>query len=186
MKTQEPELHPSDRSASLSLNKITILMTVGALGFLSWHFSGSNAEMDHVSETPAAIENQEQASFDSASSEEGSLTAKFPKNRPVEFRSPPAAASLRLDDEEQKAATEAVETAAVEAPKRVNRPPLLLTGVIRIGEGDDRALIRRLQSGKGGIWVSKGQEFQGWSLRELDLDSATIEANGDRVELRLY
>lgn len=194
MNMTEPDFNAANPSEGLSLNKITILVTIGALGFLSWHFSerGGEADQSRLDKTSVAIGRQ-QTPIEQDLTDEDS-----PPERPADKGQPgykdrsraglkqPQSVSDRQADLQTSISADSNEPLPAEGPSRPNGPQLSLTGVIRIGEGDDRALIRRRKGARDGIWISIGEEFQGWYLRELDLDSAVIEANGDRVELRLY
>jgi hypothetical protein len=62
--------------------------------------------------------------------------------------------------------------------------PLQLVGIMGDGAGK-RALVRTTMDQQG-TWLSVGDEFRGWQLRDILTDNAIVEARGHRSELRLY
>lgn len=62
--------------------------------------------------------------------------------------------------------------------------PLQLVGIMGAGSGR-RALLRTTVDPQG-IWLSIGDEYRGWKLREISADNAVVEAQGLRSDLRLY
>lgn len=196
MDSKEP-FNQEESSDGFSIGKITVLVTLGAFGFLSWHFSGQVADTGQTQpgETPAAIGGQQEANADEEPVEDVSPPEAVVSSRPAFKRTvinpkkaQSASAALQAELKEEDSGEKA--PAAREEGKPALPPgkaQLSLNGVIRIGEGDDRALLRRRKGVTGGgIWISIGEQFQGWYLRKVDLDSAVIEAGPDRVELRLY
>lgn len=106
--------------------------------------------------------------------------AEFPETtqRPIFF-------SGRRVPEKPKAKPVVTE-ARVAAPVVAAPPPepLQLVGIMGAGSGR-RALLRTTVDPQG-IWLSIGDEYRGWKLREISADNAVVEAQGLRSDLRLY
>ena len=62
---------------------------------------------------------------------------------------------------------------------------LLLVGVMQMGKGRTRALIRSAADTHG-RWLSVGEGTPNWQLREIAENSAVVETNGQRIQLELY
>ena len=72
-----------------------------------------------------------------------------------------------------------VPAAATVAPEQ-----LLLVGILHIGAGDDRALIREASDDLGS-WMLIGDSIQGWRVRTISSEMAVIESEGKQYELRI-
>ncbi|SFV36978.1 hypothetical protein [Hyphomicrobium facile] len=72
-----------------------------------------------------------------------------------------------------------VPAAATVAPEQ-----LLLVGILHIGVGDDRALIREASDDLGS-WMLIGDSIQGWRVRTISSEMAVIESEGKQYELRI-
>jgi hypothetical protein len=59
-----------------------------------------------------------------------------------------------------------------------------LVGVIKVDRQPARALIR-LSSQSTGKWISEGEEFDGWKLRQVRERSVIVESGGRTHELEL-
>jgi hypothetical protein len=66
----------------------------------------------------------------------------------------------------------------------VNLEPLVLVGIKR--HGDQRQVLVRSATETIGTWLSVGEQFRGWQLREVRSDNAVLEGRGRQLELRLY
>ena len=62
--------------------------------------------------------------------------------------------------------------------------PLQLVGVMGAGVG--RRVLVRTSLDPLGIWLSVGDDYRGWRLREILGDTAVVEAQGQSTLLRLY
>lgn len=84
---------------------------------------------------------------------------------------------------EQKA--EAPPPPPVEVAKPATPPDhLKLVGVVRLGGGLEKALIRS-SADVPGRWVPVGDSVDGWQVREVSIDKAVVEMGGQTYELRL-
>jgi hypothetical protein len=78
----------------------------------------------------------------------------------------------------------AADAVSVPAVARVAPEQLLLVGILHIGVGDDRALIRETSDDLGS-WVLIGDSIQGWRVRKITSEMAVIENEGKQYELRI-
>lgn len=93
--------------------------------------------------------------------------------------------SGRRAPEKPKPKPIAIEAKAVPAPVALPPPePLRLVGVM--GNAGGRSILVRTSTDTSGTWLRVGDEYRGWQLREVSMDRAVIEAQGERRELRLY
>jgi hypothetical protein len=67
------------------------------------------------------------------------------------------------------------------------QPPegLKLVGIMRDGEGRDRALVKSAQSPTAS-WVGIGDEIDGWSISEIAPSAVTLSADASNIKLELY
>jgi hypothetical protein len=84
---------------------------------------------------------------------------------------------------EPKAET-ASEVEAVAAGPIAPPEHLQLMGVVRLGKGREKALIRS-SADVPGHWIPVGEMIDGWQIREIAVDKAVIETKGQRYELRM-
>ena len=94
----------------------------------------------------------------------------FATRRPVDMSQPMAPVVA-------KPAPEAAALATLEQAQ--------LVGIMRTGKAKARALIRTGTDGQG-VWVGVGDNVRGWQLKEIGDDKAVFEANGQRVQVKLY
>jgi hypothetical protein len=93
--------------------------------------------------------------------------------------------SGRRAPEKPKPKPVVIEAKAVPAPIAVPAPePLRLVGVM--GNAGGRSILVRSSTDTSGTWLRVGDEYRGWQLREVSIDRAVVEAQGERRELRLY
>lgn len=106
--------------------------------------------------------------------------AEFPETlaRPVFFpdRRMPAPPSPKPQAQAQAAAE-------AKAPL----PPLTPLHLVGIrGIGRTQQVLVRIAPDAQGTWVSVGDSYRGWNVREVVNDVAVVEGRGQRTELRLY
>lgn len=105
---------------------------------------------------------------------------EFPETtaRPIFF-------SGRRVPEAPKAKPVMIEAKAVAVPIPVVLPgPLRLVGIA--GLGANKSILVRSAQDPQGVWMSVGDEYRGWLLREINGEKAVVEALGEQRELRLY
>lgn len=70
-------------------------------------------------------------------------------------------------------------------PAAAQGPPdlLRLVGIASIG-GNSKVLLRN--GNESGKWMSIGEEFRGWQLKQVSHDSVIMQARGRVAELKLY
>ena len=69
-------------------------------------------------------------------------------------------------------------------PPRQAEEGIVLLGIML--NGDTRRALLRLKAFPGGKWVTLGEEVNGWQLSEVAQDRAMLQADGQRLLLRLY
>lgn len=75
--------------------------------------------------------------------------------------------------------------AAPEAALPVSLDQVQLVGIMRTGKAKARALVRAGADGQA-MWLGVGDNVRGWQLKEIGDDKAIFEADGQRVQIRLY
>lgn len=145
--------------------------TIVALGYANW--SAMNLEVDDtpiLAAQPAPPKMQPKPS--AAGTDQDRPITDFPQTaqRPLFFadRRTPDAAKPKPQSEETQA----------------NLEPLVLIGIKR--HGNQRQVLVRSASDPIGTWLSVGDRFHGWQLREVLFDNAILEGRGQRIEVRLY
>lgn len=72
-----------------------------------------------------------------------------------------------------------------QAPRAAELPAdMRLVGVVKVGNAPGRALIR-MASDSRGKWITEGEQFDGWRLKQVTARSAIVEFGGRSHELTL-
>ena len=158
-----------------------LAIAVAGLGFVNYSVFNLNVDTTPVAPTAASAADKGQSAKELASAltpalrgvQEFPLTAAhpifFPNRRPPEKLKPKEVAAVEIK-------APVVPAAPLE--------PLQLVGIIGAGAG--RQALVRTSADPQGTWLSVGDEFRGWQLREVTADNIVVEARGQRSELRLY
>ena len=122
----------------------------------------------------------------------GEITTPPHRSPPPVYRETLARPIFRADRKPFVAAVEPpppVIEEVVEAPQAAPpaQPPegLKLVGVMRDGEGRDRALVKSAQS-PSASWLEVGDEIDGWQISEITQSGMTLSADAASVTLNLY
>lgn len=161
-----------------------LLAAVLGLGHINWTLATVPIAVDagraHLSNTLQA---------DDAAATEIALKQARSIGDFTETTARPLFASTRRPAEPPPPPPAAVEPAPAAEPEPVPAPmipasELQLLGVL-IDESGRRALIRS-PSKQAGAWVAVGEPIDGWVLKNIERDTAMIEAEGDKYDLKLY
>ena len=161
---------------------IALLAVVGALGYLNWRLMWFTPDA-----TPIAPRAASDASTASAGGVLDLDQGPAPRNAaefPQTVRRPLFFANRRPVDMSQPMAP-VVAKPAPEAAALATLEQAQLVGIMRTGKAKARALIRTGTDGQG-VWVGVGDNVRGWQLKEIGDDKAVFEANGQRVQVKLY
>ena len=99
-------------------------------------------------------------------------------------------ANRRMPEKPKPKPPVVVEAKLLAPPPRPTAPalpppdPLQLVGIM--GSKTGRQALMRTPSDPQGRWISAGDEYRGWRVREISEDAAIVEAAGQQSELRLY
>ena len=148
---------------------LTLLgLAVAALSFLVWHLafapvdlaplpSGANRpERRQVPDTALATPLDKKPAL--AFREIAARPLFVPDRKPVRRDEPPTSAGMPVN--------------------------MRLVGVVKVGDEPGRALIRIPSEAKG-KWITEGEQFDGWKLRQVTERSAIVESGGRSHELTL-
>lgn len=156
-----------------------LALAVAGLGYLNYGFFNLNVDTTPVAPTAASTADKTQGAKDLVLAPSQHAIDEFPltASHPIFFanRRPP-----------EKPKPKPVAVAEAKAPAAPLQPlePLQLVGIIGAGAG--RQALVRTSADPQGTWLSVGDEFRGWQLREVMADNVVVEARGQRSELHLY
>lgn len=163
---------------------------VAGLGFATYQLSNYAVDVSPLAspaETPAG--SGVTVAAKSPGGKDGAANVASPARTLTEFAETttrPIFFSGRRVPEKPKIKVAAVEAklAAPVAPPAPPPDPLRLVGIM--GASNTMKVLVRTSVDPQGIWLSVGDEYRGWKLREVSADNAVVEALGQRTELRLY
>ena len=121
----------------------------------------------------------------------GEITTPPHRSPPPVYRETLARPIFRADRKPFVAAVEPppppveVSVQAPDAPPAQPPEGLKLVGVMRDGEGRDRALVKSAQS-PSASWLEVGDEIDGWQISEITQSGMTLSADAASVTLNLY
>ncbi len=166
------------------LRNLGLLGSIAALGALNWQILTTPLDIRPIALDRAARPNLENgggiAGTAQRSREQGNYTETLA--RPL----------FRADRKPFVAAPEApppVVEETVEAPPAAPgiEPPqgLKLLGVVRDGDGQDRALVKSAVT-PAASWLQIGDEIDGWRISAIAASAVTLSAEAASIKLELY
>lgn len=160
----------------LSGRALILPAAIAAFGYANW--SAANLEVDRSPiQTPRTSQQTIQAKPFAGGDAPARSLADFPQTaqRPLFF-------SDRRVPEKPKPKPK---PQVVEVKEPVaNLESLVLVGIK--SHGEQRQVLVRTATDAVGTWLSVGDQFRGWQLREVMSDNAILEGRGRRIEVRLY
>lgn len=166
------------------LRNLGLLGAIAALGSLNWQIWLVAKDI-----RPIALDSAAPSGLDFSGNVAGSTHgSRGPRNYAETLARP----IFRADRKPFVAAVEGpppvVEETAEAAPaaKPIEPPQgLKLVGVMRDGDGQDRALVQSAQS-PAASWLRIGDEIDGWRISAISPAAITLSADASSIELDLY
>ncbi len=166
------------RMSSVTLPFLVLL--VGSLAYANWQLMSYTVDIATAAKPKSAAPLDTAAAGKSELPKSAQTTADFPETtaRPIFFPD-------RRMPEKPKPKPQVQPPPVVEVKEVLpNLEPLLLVGTK--GNGREQQVLVRSAVDAEGIWLSVGDQYRGWVLREASNDNAIVEGRGQRSELRLY
>lgn len=160
----------------LSGRLLILPAAIAAFGYATW--SAANLEVDR---SPIRAPAPAQASVPPKPAGAGDAPLRTAEDFPQTVQRPLFFSDRRLPEKPKPKPKPVV--AEVKEPV-ANLEPLVLVGIKR--QGDMRQILVRTASELAGTWVSVGEQFRGWQLRDVQTDNAILEGRGRVIEVRLY
>ena len=149
------------------------------LGYINWRVSALSIDQTPIIAKGAAQGVAAKPSDTSSPDEPVHQAMDYPNTaqRPLFF------ANRRIPEKPKPKPQPQAAAAEVQAPLP-SLEPLTLIGIR--GDGRDWQVLVRTAGNTQGTWLSVGDQFRGWSVREVSTDNAIVEGRGQRAELKLY
>jgi hypothetical protein len=174
---------------SIRSTTVPILVSlVGALGYVNWQLMSHTVDLNSTA-THRPASTQSATSTPRAPAAAVRSAAEFPETtaRPVFFADRRTPEKPKPKPQAQvQAPPPPIVAAPIVAAKEIVPPPdpLILVGIM--GSRKAERVLLRTKTDPEGTWLSVGDEYHGWQLREVLKDMVVVEARGQRSQLKLY